>query len=64
MLRQLAVCVVNLQTMHNPPDILSLAYRQSVLQDQFVMLQEKVRLIPGSVQYTINRYHNTGNWNM
>ena len=48
--------------MHNPPDILSLAYRQSVLQDQFVMLQEKVRLIPGSVQYTINRYHNTGNW--
>jgi hypothetical protein len=28
------------------------------------MLQEKVRLIPGSVQYTINRYHNTGNWNM
>ena len=50
--------------MHNPPDILSLAYRQTVLQDQFVMLQEKVRLIPGSVQYTIKRYHNAGNWNM
>ena len=40
MLRQLAVSVVNLQTMHNPPDILSLAYRQSVLQDQFVMIQK------------------------
>jgi len=41
-----------------------LAYRQTVLQDQFTLLQEKVRLIPGSVQYTINRYHNNGNWNM
>ena len=50
--------------MHNPPDILTLAYSQSVLQDQFAMLQEKVRLIPGTVQYTINRYHNNGNWNM
>jgi len=50
--------------MHNPPDILSLAYRQTVLQDQFTLLQNKVRLIPGSVQYTINRYHNNGNWNM
>ena len=50
--------------MHDPPDILSLAYRQYLFQDQFSMLQEKVRLIPGSVQYTINRYHNTGSWNM
>ena len=50
--------------MHNPPDILSLAYRQSVLQDQFTLLQEKVRLIPGSVQYTINMYNNSGNSNI
>lgn len=50
--------------MHNPPDILSLAYRQSVLQDQFVLLQEKERLIPGSVQYNIERYRQGDNWNM
>ena len=50
--------------MHNPPDILSLAYRQTLLQDNFFLLQERVRQIPGSVQYTIKRYHNAGNWNM
>ena len=50
--------------MHNPPDILSLAYRQTVLQDQFTLLQEKVRLIPGSVQYTIKRYHRNLQWNI
>ncbi len=50
--------------MHNPPDILSLAYRQNVLQEHFVLLQERVRQIPGSVQYTIKRYYNSGNWNM
>ena len=50
--------------MHRPPDILSLAYRQSILQDQFVLLQEKERQIPGSVQYSIKRYHQAGNWNM
>ena len=44
MLRQLAICVVNLQTMHNPPDILSLAYRQSVLQDQFVMKNQDTQV--------------------
>lgn len=50
--------------MHNPPDILSLAYRQAVLQDEFVLLHERERQIPGSVQYTIKRYHQAGKWNM
>jgi len=50
--------------MHNPPDILNLAYRQSILQDQFVLLHERERQIPGSVQYTIKRYHQAGKWSM
>lgn len=50
--------------MHQPPDILSLAYRQSILQDQFVLLQEKERQIPGSVQYNIKRYYQAAQWQM
>lgn len=50
--------------MHNPPDILTISYRQSILQDQFTLLQERERQIPGSVEYNIKRYHNAGNWNM
>jgi AraC family transcriptional regulator len=41
---------------HNPPDILALAYRQNMMQDQLMLLQEKEQQIPGSVQYTIRRY--------
>ena len=37
--------------MHQPPDILSLAYKQPVMQDALDLLQEKERQIPGSVQY-------------
>ena len=48
--------------MHNPPDILSLAYQQNLMQDQLVLLHEKEQLIPGSVQYTINRYHRQSQW--
>lgn len=50
--------------MHQSPDILSIAYRQSILRDQFELLQEKERLIPGSVQYNIERYRFASNWNM
>jgi AraC-like DNA-binding protein len=42
--------------MHNPPDILTLAYKQTLMQDQMVLLQEREQQIPGSVQYSINRY--------
>jgi len=50
--------------MHNPPDILSLAYKQTLMQDQLILLQEKEQVIPGSVQYTIKRYHRNIQWNI
>src|SRR5882724_4208178 len=50
--------------MHNPPDILSLAYKQTLMQEQMVLLQEKEQVIPGSVQYTIKRYHRNLQWNI
>ena len=50
--------------MHNPPDILSLAYKQTPMQNQMVLLQEREQQIPGSVQYTIKRYHRDTKWNI
>jgi AraC family transcriptional regulator len=50
--------------MHNPPDILMMAYKQPVMQDQLVVLQEKERHIPGSVQYKIQRYRKHPQWNI
>jgi AraC family transcriptional regulator len=50
--------------MHQPQDILMMAYRQPVMQDQLVLLQEKERQIPGSVQYTIKRYDMDPRWNI
>ncbi|HLX67017.1 MAG TPA: AraC family transcriptional regulator [Puia sp.] len=42
--------------MFQAPDILTMAYRQPVLQDDLHIILEKDRQIPGSVQYTIRRY--------
>lgn len=50
--------------MHTPPDILSLAYKQPVMQDHMHLLQERDRQIPGSVQYTIKRYNRHAQWNV
>ena len=50
--------------MHNPPDILALAYKQSYMQDQMVLLQEREQQIPGSVQYSINRYGRNPQWSI
>ncbi|MER3497413.1 MAG: AraC family transcriptional regulator [Chitinophagaceae bacterium] len=50
--------------MHQPPDILALAYRQAPMQDQLFLLHEKERKIPGSVQYVIKRYHYNSQWNI
>jgi len=50
--------------MFQPPDILTMAYKQPVMVDQLVTLQEKDRHIPGSVQYTIRRYRKEPRWNM
>jgi AraC family transcriptional regulator len=50
--------------MYNSPDILALAYKQNLMQDQLVLLQEKQQQIPGSVQYTIKRYFRNVQWNI
>ncbi len=50
--------------MHNPPDILTWAYRQTPMQDQLVLMHEKERQIPGSVQYVIKRYQRNPQWNI
>lgn len=50
--------------MHQPPDILALAYKQAPMQDQWHLLFEKERQIPGSVNYSIKRYHRNTQWNI
>lgn len=50
--------------MQHTQDILALAYKQPLMHDQLVLLQEKEQQIPGSVQYTIRRYHKLPVWNM
>lgn len=50
--------------MFQPPDILSIAYKQPLMENQLVMLQEKEQQIPGSVQYIISRYRKHPQWNM
>ncbi|HYF32877.1 MAG TPA: AraC family transcriptional regulator [Chitinophagaceae bacterium] len=50
--------------MHTALDILSVAYKQPMLQDDLELLQEKEQQIPGSVQYAIKRYRKQSQWNM
>ena len=50
--------------MFEAPDILTMAYRQPVLQDDLHILLEKDRQIPGSVQYTVRRYSRHPQWNL
>jgi AraC family transcriptional regulator len=50
--------------MHSPLDILSLAYKQPVMQNDLQLLQEKEQHIPGSVQYAIRRYIRQPQWNV
>ena len=50
--------------MFNPPDILTLAYKQAPMQEQMALLHEKEQQMPGSVQYTIRRYTRNHQWNM
>lgn len=50
--------------MNSNLDILSLAYRQPLMQGQMSLLQEKQQPIPGSVQYVIKRYHRQPQWNI
>lgn len=50
--------------MLTPPDILSLAHRQNLMQGDMRLLQEKQQQIPGSVQYTIHRYRGNPQWHI
>jgi AraC family transcriptional regulator len=50
--------------MHNPPDIVTLAYKQPFMQEQLQLLHEKERQIPGSVQYVIRRYEKNPQWSL
>ena len=50
--------------MYNPPDILALAYKQTLMQDQLVLLQEKEQQIPGTVNYSIQRYNRNPQWHI
>jgi AraC family transcriptional regulator len=50
--------------MHQPLDILTLAYKQPFMQEQLQLLDEKERQIPGSVQYMIRRYEKNPQWSL
>ncbi|HUB60349.1 MAG TPA: AraC family transcriptional regulator [Puia sp.] len=50
--------------MFQAPDILTMAYRQPVLQEDLHLVMEKDRQIPGSVQYTVRRYSKEPRWNL
>jgi len=50
--------------MHNPPDILNLALRQPLMQEQLVLLHEKDQQMPGSVHYDIKRFRRYSQWNV
>ena len=48
--------------MFQTPDIIAMAYKQPIMEDQMVLLQESQRQIPGSVQYSIKRYAKHRQW--
>ena len=50
--------------MFNPPDILTLAYKQAPMQEQLNLLHEREQQMPGSVQYSIKRYSRNTHWNI
>lgn len=50
--------------MYQVPDILSLAYKQPLMQHELETLQHIDRTVPGSVHYTIKRYQRLPQWNI
>ncbi|HLZ89881.1 MAG TPA: AraC family transcriptional regulator [Puia sp.] len=52
------------QVAYQAPDILMMAYKQPIMQDQLTLLQEREQQIPGSVQYTIKRYRKHPQWSL
>lgn len=55
---------VSLQPMFQPPDILTLANKQAVMQESLSLLHQKDRHIPGSVEYQIKRYYRHPQWSL
>lgn len=53
-----------LQPVHNPPEIMTLAFKQAPMQEQLQLLYEKEQQMPGSVHYTIHRYSRDVRMNM
>lgn len=51
-------------SMDHQIDILSLAYKQPLLYNEMEVLQDVVRNVPGSVQYSIKRLKKQPKWNM
>jgi AraC-like DNA-binding protein len=45
-------------------DILRIAHKQPFMQEELELLQQVERTVPGSVQYSINRYRKMPQWNM
>ncbi len=50
--------------MHQAQDILSIASRQPVMQEELHLLEQKEQQMPGSVQYSIRRYHKNKQWGL
>ena len=50
--------------MSQVPEILATAYKQPMMQNQLMLLQEKEQQIPGSVQYAIKRYSKHPQWSL
>lgn len=50
--------------MHQPPDILALAYKQPLMQDQLILLHEQTLRIPQSFQYHLKRYEKKPQWSL
>lgn len=50
--------------MYQVPDILSIAYKQPLMQHELETLQQIDRTVPGSVHYTIKRYQKQPQWSI
>jgi AraC-like DNA-binding protein len=50
--------------MNEHADILEIAYKQPLMQDQMQLLLNREKQIPGSVQYSIKRYAKQAQWNI
>ncbi len=51
-------------SMYQAPDILSVAYKQPIMQHEMEVMQDVDRSVPGSVHYTIKRYKKQAQWNI